>query len=128
MIWYVAVGSAFGRMSRYAISVWMQRVGGASFPLGTLLINITGSFLVGFLLRVAAAPTGFSPELRLALTTGFCGGYTTFSTFSYETITLVESGEWRRAAAYVTLSVVVSLLAAFSGVVVARPLLPICSS
>lgn len=125
MIWYVAVGSALGGMSRYAISLWMQRVGGASFPLGTLLINITGSFLLGFLLRAASPATGFSPELRLALTTGFCGGYTTFSTFSYETITLIETGEWRRAAAYVALSVVVSLLAAFAGVLVARQFLAV---
>lgn len=123
MMWYVAVGSALGGMSRYALSLWMQRVGGASFPLGTLLINITGSFLLGFLLRAASPTTGVSPELRLALTTGFCGGYTTFSTFSYEALTLIESGEWRRAAAYVTLSVVVSLIATFGGVVVARQFL-----
>lgn len=127
MMWYVAVGSALGGMSRYALSIWMQRVGGASFPLGTLLINITGSFLLGFLLRAASPTTGVSLELRLALTTGFCGGYTTFSTFSYETITLLESGEWRRAAAYVALSVLLSLLAAFAGVLVARQILAVRS-
>lgn len=123
MIWYVAIGSALGGASRYALALWVQRVGGATFPVGTLIINISGSFLLGFFLRAATAAPGFSPELRLALTTGFCGGYTTFSTFSYETFTLIEAGEWRRASVYVALSVVLSLLAAIAGVILARQLM-----
>lgn len=123
MIWFVALGSAVGGAVRYAMSAWFVRVAGATFPLGTLVINVTGSFLLVVLLRTMIASPAVSPALRVALTTGFCGGYTTFSTFSSETLALLEGGEWRRASLYVALSVILSLLAAFAGLVVARQLL-----
>ena len=122
MIWYVALGSAVGGATRYWLAAYIQRTTGATFPLGTLVINVTGSFVLGLLLRFALDTPACSPALRLALTTGFCGGYTTFSTFSYETITLIEQGDWRRASLYVGLSVVASLVAAFAGVALAREL------
>ena len=111
MIWYVAFGSAVGGATRYWLAAYVQRTTGATFPLGTLLINVSGSFVLGLLLRFALDTPTVSPELRLALTTGFCGGYTTFSTFSYETVALIEAGDWRRAALYVSLSVIGGLIA-----------------
>lgn len=123
MVWYVAVGSAIGGMTRFLLGGFLQRSLGVTFPVGTLIINITGSFVLGVLLHFALATPAISPEVRVLLTTGFCGGYTTFSTFSYETVTLLEEGEAGRAALYVGASVAASLLAAYLGVILAREML-----
>jgi fluoride exporter len=123
MIWYVAAGSAAGGVARFLLGGALQRALGTTFPAGTLLINITGSFVLGVILRFALGTPAVSPEVRALLTTGFCGGYTTFSTFSYETVGLIEDGEYRRAALYVAASVVASVAAAFLGVVLAREIL-----
>ena len=112
LVWYVALGSAVGGASRFALSSVIQQRAG-TFPVGTLVINITGSLVLGFVMRYALGSTSVSAETRALLTTGFCGGYTTFSTFSYETIALVEDGDYRRAAFYVVASVVLSLAATF---------------
>ena len=120
MIWYVALGSAVGGVTRYLLASYIQRHTGSTFPLGTLVINITGSLLLGFLLRYALDTPAVSPEVRVLLTTGFCGGYTTFSTFSVDAMTLIEEGDWPRAALYVTLSVAVSLVGAAAGIALAR--------
>lgn len=112
---FIAIGSALGGVTRYAVGVTLQPRFGLEFPVATLLINVTGSLLLGFLLRAALGSTSVSPEMRALLTTGFCGGYTTFSTFSYETAALIESGQYARAATYVVLSVVLSLVATFLG-------------
>ena len=125
MLWYIAVGSAIGGVSRYLVGGLSQRLVGGTFPSGTLLINITGSFLLGFILRYGVETTTLTPEVRAFLTVGFCGGYTTFSTFSYETIALAEDGQWTRAALYVGLSVALSLVATFLGLVAARELIVI---
>jgi CrcB protein len=122
LVWYVAVGSAVGGASRFALSSVIQQRAG-TFPVGTLVVNITGSLILGFLMRYALGSTSVSAETRALLTTGFCGGYTTFSTFSYETVTLVQGGDYRRAATYVLVSVVVSLMATFVGIAAANELL-----
>jgi CrcB protein len=122
LVWYVAVGSAVGGAARFALSSVIQQRAG-TFPVGTLVVNITGSLILGFLMRYALGSTSVSAETRALLTTGFCGGYTTFSTFSYETVTLVQDGDYRRAATYVLVSVVVSLAATFIGIVAANELL-----
>ena len=85
-----------------------------------MLFRSTGSLILGFIMRYALGSTSVSAETRALLTTGFCGGYTTFSTFSYETIALMEDGDYRRAAIYVVASVVVSLAATFLGIAVAN--------
>lgn len=123
IFWAVAVGAAAGGVSRYYLSVAVQQRLGATFPWGTLVINVTGSLLLGFLMRYALATPSVSAEMRLLLTTGFCGGYTTFSTFSYETAMLLEDGQYERAAAYALASVLVALLATFCGFVLARELI-----
>lgn len=120
--WWVALGGAAGSVARYLLGYAIQQRIGPGFPIGTLIINITGSLLLGFLWRYAIG-TEASPELRALLTTGFCGGYTTFSTFSYETAVLIEGGEWRRAALYAALSVVLALVGTFAGFGLARQLL-----
>jgi fluoride exporter len=123
MIWYIALGGAAGSVLRFLLGTQIQERGGLTFPLGTLIINITGSLLLGFLLRYALGGESISPEVRALLTTGFCGGYTTFSTFSYETAAMLEGGDYGRAFLYVGLSVIVSLMGAFAGIVLARELL-----
>ena len=112
---YVAIGSAVGGVSRFALASAIQARVGTPFPWGTLVINITGSLVLGFILRYALHTPAISPEVRALLTTGFCGGYTTFSTFSYEAATLLEEGGWQRAALYVLASVLLSLAAVFLG-------------
>jgi len=94
-----------------------------SFPWGTLLINITGSLLLGFLMRYALATPAISVEFRMLLTTGFCGGYTTFSSYSYETAVLLEEGQFGRAAVYSVSSVLLALFATFCGFLLARELI-----
>jgi CrcB protein len=120
MLLYVAVGSAIGGVSRYLLGGLIQRLLDTTFPAGTLLINISGSFLLGAILRYAIDTPTLSPEVRAFLTIGFCGGYTTFSTFSYETVALLEDGEWTRAGLYVGASVLLSLLGVFLGFAAAR--------
>lgn len=123
MVWYVAIGSAIGGVARFLLGTLVQERAGGTFPTGTLLVNVTGSLLLGFFLRYALGSAAVSPETRALLTTGFCGGYTTFSTFSYETIALLEEGQHQRAALYIALSVVLSLAACLVGVIMAREML-----
>jgi len=122
MLWYIAAGSAIGGVSRYLLGGFLQRQTGGTFPIGTLVINASGSFLLGLILRYAVETTTLTPEARAFLTIGFCGGYTTFSTFSYETVALMEDGQWPRAALYVALSVSLSVVAAFLNLKAAREL------
>lgn len=123
MIWFVALGSALGGVTRFLLGSFLQQKAGTPFPIGTLLINISGSILLGFLMSYALSTTTISPEVRGLLTTGFCGGYTTFSTFTLETMLLIEEGELGRAALYVLLSVIVSLVGVYLGITAARELI-----
>lgn len=120
MLWYIALGSALGGVSRYLLGGLVQRMLDTTFPAGTLVVNVTGSFLLGAFLRFAVETPALTPELRALLTIGFCGGYTTFSTFSYETVALLEDGEWGRAGWYVALSLGLSLGATLLGFAAAR--------
>lgn len=120
LLLYVTLGGAIGSASRYALSYAVQSRVHSGYPWGTLLVNVTGSFLVGLIMRYALAGQALSAETRLLLTVGFCGGYTTFSTFSYETARLLEDGDYRRAALYTIASVVLSLAATLAGFALAR--------
>lgn len=121
--WAVAIGAALGGVARYYLASALQQRLGATFPWGTLVVNVSGSLLLGVLIRYALATPSVSVEMRALLTTGFCGGYTTFSTYSYETATLLEDGQYGRAGAYALASVVVALGATFAGFVLARELI-----
>ena len=123
LFWAVAVGAAVGGVSRYYLSLALTERLGDAFPWGTFVINVTGSLLLGFLMRYALATPSLSAEMRLLLTTGFCGGYTTFSTFSYETAMLLEDGQYERAATYAAASVAVALVATACGFLLARELI-----
>jgi CrcB protein len=118
--WAVAAGAAAGGVSRYYLSLAIHNRVGAAFPWGTLLVNVTGSLLLGFLMRYAIATPSVSAELRLLLTTGFCGGYTTFSTFAQETLDLLEEGDARVAIASVVANVALGTLAVLLGVKLGR--------
>ena len=120
MLWYIAAGSALGGVSRYLVGGLIQRALNSGFPAGTLVVNLTGSFLLGLFLRYAVDSPAITPEVRAFLTVGFCGGYTTFSTFSYETLALLENGEYGRAGLYAVLSVVLALAATALGFMLAR--------
>ena len=123
MLWYIAAGSAIGGVFRYLAGGLAQRLLDTTFPIGTLLINVTGSLLLGIFVRYGLETHTITPEMRAFLTVGFCGGYTTFSSFSYETAALLEDGEWTRAALYVIGSVILSLLGMFLGFVLAREII-----
>ncbi len=117
----VGMGSFVGGNARYVLGRWVGGLVDARFPLGTLLINVLGSFLLGFLaglLATRALP--HSDSLRLALGVGFCGGFTTFSTFEYENHALLEDGLWLSAVANMALSLVVGLVALRLGIVAAK--------
>ena len=120
MLWYIAAGSALGGVSRYLVGGMVQRILDTTFPAGTLVVNLTGSFLLGLFLRYALETPTLTPEIRAFLTIGFCGGYTTFSTFGYETVAMLEDGEWTRAGVYAALSVLLALGATILGFLVAR--------
>ena len=121
MLWGIALGGALGTLARWGIGAWAQRFS-AEFPYGTLTINVIGSLILGFLLRYMTQ-TNAAPELRAALTIGFCGGFTTFSTFSYEAARLLEDGSTLRAVTYMAASVLLSLGAVFVGFAAARAML-----
>jgi CrcB protein len=123
LIIMIAAGSAIGGVFRYLLTAYVQQHTGTEFPLGTLTVNIVGSLLLGIFLRYALGSQEISAETRALLTTGFCGGFTTFSTFSYESVRLLQDGDYRRAATYVLASVAVSLAAMFLGLAIGAQLL-----
>ena len=118
--WAIAIGAAVGGVSRYYLSAAVQHRMGSTFPWGTLVINVTGSLVLGFLMRYAISTPSVSVEMRALLTTGFCGGYTTFSTYSYETAALIEDGQLGRAGTYALASVLLALAGTFGGFALAR--------
>ena len=116
----IGLGGAIGSMGRYLVQVLITRHFAGSFPAGTLLVNITGCFIIGLLFGLAGRHTWLTVEWRLFLITGICGGYTTFSSFSYESINLIKEGNYVLFISYVFLSVGVGLLATVGGAALAR--------
>jgi fluoride exporter len=117
----VALGSAAGGVCRVLLGQLFVARFGPGFPYGTFVINVTGSFAIGIVAELTATRAiGFAPLARAFLAAGFLGGYTTFSTFSLDTATLIADGAASLAAIYAVASVVLGLLGAFGGQVVAR--------
>ena len=115
----IAIGGAAGSVLRYLIGGRAQHFAPHGFPLGTLFVNVAGCFLIGILIRQFMNIQTHN-HLRALLVVGFCGGFTTFSAFSMETVGLIEGGEYARAIGYVTLSVLLFLTATFAGMSVMR--------
>ena len=112
---WVACGGAAGSVLRYLVSRWMP----ATFPWGTLTVNIVGSLLIGVLVGLASKEM-LSTEMRLLLVTGFCGGFTTFSTFANESYGMLDSGHILTAACYIGTSIFGGILAVYIGLQLGR--------
>ena len=115
----IAIGGAAGSVLRYLVGGRAQHFAPHGFPLGTLFVNVVGCFLIGILIRQFMNIQTHN-YLRALLVVGFCGGFTTFSTFSIETVGLIEGGEYARAISYIALSVVLCLTATIAGMSLMR--------
>jgi len=118
-IFAVGVGGGLGALARYYIAGWVQPAG-ALFNWGIFAVNISGGLLMGMIVEASALKLNLSPEMRSFLTVGILGGYTTFSSFSLDSVLLLQKGEYTQAAFYVIGSVVLSILALFAGLWIMR--------
>ncbi len=118
----IAGGGALGALARFWVSSGVYQLLGKSFPWGTLTVNVVGSFAMGFLLVLFLERLAAAPEWRAAVLVGFLGAFTTFSTFSIETLTLMEQGELSKALLNVLVSVVLCVAACWLGLILARSL------
>jgi CrcB protein len=117
---WICLGGAVGTGARYLLSGWTLRLLGGAFPYGTLSVNVLGSFMLGALMQLALTTSILSPTLRLALTTGAMGGFTTYSTFNYETVRYFQEGAVLFGVLNILVMVFACLLAGLLGFVVAR--------
>lgn len=117
---WICLGGAVGTGARYLLSGWVLRTAGPGFPYGTLAVNVIGSFLLGLIMQVSLSTESISPTLRLTLTTGVMGGFTTYSTFNYETLQFLQEGSWLFGFMNLGITVVACLAAGLLGVVAGR--------
>ena len=116
----VGAGGAFGAIGRYWLSIWVYSLTGRAFPWGTLTVNLLGSLLMGFLSVWLLERMTLSTEVRALLMVGFLGSFTTFSTFSLETLLLLEQGAVARAGVNIAVSVITCVFAAWMGTLIAK--------
>lgn len=116
----VCLGGAFGSGARYLLSTWVARVAPSAFPAGTLAVNAAGSFLIALVMHVGLSTEAIPPMWRLGLTTGVMGGFTTYSTFNYETTELLREGATTLALANLAATLVVCLVAGFLGLALGK--------
>ena len=119
-LFLIGTGGFIGSVFRYLSSIYVNKLFDSSFPYGTLTVNIVGSLLIGLIFGFSDRFNWLTPEWRFFLATGFCGGFTTFSTFSYETIILLREGDWFLGFANISFSVIVCLAATFLGNLLVR--------
>ena len=122
MLLYIAAGGAAGTLARYALAGWVHSHTASAFPWGTFAVNAIGSLLIGFTVRVLEV-AAVTTELRALLTLGLLGGFTTFSTYTWESVALIRDGEWAQAAGYALGSLIVGLIAVILGIAAAALLL-----
>ena len=116
----VGLGGLIGSVARYLVAVLFAGQFTSSLPFATFTVNIAGCFVIGILFALSDRGNILSPEWRVFLTTGFCGGFTTFSTFSYESIRLMQDGEFLYLGLYAALSVILGFAATYLGIVLGR--------
>jgi CrcB protein len=119
---FIAVGGAFGAISRYLVQGWVQDLVGGRFPWGTLVDNVSGSFMLGLVFALAMDRAILSPEVRVPLMVGFIGSYTTFSTLMLESWVLAEEGDIARVLVNLAGSILVGMVAVVAGLAVGRSL------
>jgi fluoride exporter len=119
---WICLGGAVGTGARYIVAGWAITLLGPSFPFGTLCINVLGSFAISLVMHLALSANLIAPTLRLTLTTGLLGGFTTYSTFNYETLAYLREGNWAVGIANVASTVVLCLAAGLAGLAFARAL------
>lgn len=119
---WIALGAIVGACARYFLSLLIARDFSSAFPYGTLIINVTGSLIVGFFLVFSTERVLLDPKWRLLVVIGFCGSYTTFSSYAYESFALVERGQWLLTGINILGSNALSLVAVFAGAALARAL------
>ncbi|HUZ60419.1 MAG TPA: fluoride efflux transporter CrcB [Hanamia sp.] len=112
---YVIIGSSIGGAARYLSQEFVQKNFPSFIPLGTLSVNIVGSFIIGIIYALAER-SKISAEVRIFIATGFCGGFTTFSSFAFENVRLLQDGEYFNTALYVVLSLVIGFIAVYLGI------------
>lgn len=120
MILLVGAGGAIGSIARFLSQQMIARYYPSSFPWGTLIVNIVGCFIIGIVYAFGEKGNLLSPDMRLLLATGFCGGFTTFSTFAYENISMMREGELLYTFMYIAASIIVGFLAAYIGVLIVK--------
>ncbi len=118
----IAIFGAIGTLARYALQGFVQVRAAGTFPYGTLLINLSGCFLLGLIGQFTLNRLVIPADWRVAIAVGFFGGYTTFSSFGWETAKMLEDGEWMRATSYVAASVLAGILLSFAGIRLANRL------
>lgn len=116
----ICLGGAIGTGARYMVAVWVARTVGTAFPYGTLLINVGGSFLLGLLMQVSLSTEMISANMRLIIGTGILGGFTTYSTFNYETLALLREDAWGVALVNIAATLIGCLIAGALGFGMAR--------
>jgi CrcB protein len=121
-IFLVALGGLVGSVARYLLAGWVQGLNGAQFPFGTLVVNILGSFILGLVMTLSLERGLISPEVRILLGTGLCGGFTTMSTFSYETVALLQYNDPTAALGNIALSLAGCLTSVWLGALAGRSL------
>ena len=119
-LFWIGVAGAVGTGARYLLSGWILAFAGPAFPWGTLAVNTSGSFLLGLVTQVALTTRVLNPTLRLALSAGLLGGFTTYSTFNYETIAYIRERAWMYGMLNVAATILLCLAAGFAGIAVAR--------
>jgi CrcB protein len=122
LVW-VGIGGGIGAIARYAMGKGITERANSLFPYGTFTVNLLGAFLIGVLFTLLVERGVGHPHLRLLLITGFLGGFTTFSAYTIEAITLIEAGSWNTALLYVMASNLLGLLACLAGIVAIRTIM-----
>ena len=119
-LFLVCLGGAIGTAARYFTALWAAARFGTAFPVGTFIVNVAGSFLIALIMHLSTATEWISPDLRVMLTTGVMGGFTTYSTFNYETTSSFREGAWMIGMANIGATVAACLVAGFAGLAVGR--------